>query len=416
MDKKDFNLNISRFRAFVLSCLRTLLICFTGIMLLPAGCVLPFEPAGVKDTAGILVVEGMIMETGTTIKLSRTVTIFDTSDKPASGLEGVSNARVHVIDDNNRVIAVALPQNAAGTEKYISYVVHDSIPFNPGVKYALDIHTGDRHYQSAFVTPAGTPEIDEITWQQNTDNSIDIMVSTHDTENATKYYRWEFEEDWEIRSRYLALLRYDPETKTVVEQSIRGPNNRYYCWTSDKSKSLILGTSDRLTETRIKNKKIYRFPAGTSRFSYLYSILVKQYGIDQEAYTYFENIQKNIEQSGSIFSPQPTELQGNIRCVSHPGEPVIGYICATKKVVSRIFIDMEFMKGDDEFDCAYADPPWGRSWVESELPYAYENNALGIVYRQPGGFTFELAHVRCVDCTERGGTKNKPDFWPNNHQ
>jgi len=29
---------------------------------------------------------------------------------------------------------------------------------------------------------------------------------------------------------------------------------------------------------------------------------------------------------------------------------------------------------------------------------------------------FVCAPIRCVDCTLRGGTKNKPGFWPNDHQ
>jgi len=26
------------------------------------------------------------------------------------------------------------------------------------------------------------------------------------------------------------------------------------------------------------------------------------------------------------------------------------------------------------------------------------------------------AYFICTDCTQNGGTKNKPDFWPNTHQ
>ena len=47
----------------------------TCILTLLSGCVSPFEHDGFKDYAGMLVVEGMIMEKGTTIQLSRTMAI-----------------------------------------------------------------------------------------------------------------------------------------------------------------------------------------------------------------------------------------------------------------------------------------------------------------------------------------------------
>lgn len=377
-------------------------------MLSSVSCVIPFEPTGVKDTAGILVVEGMILETGTTIQLSRTVSLNNDSDNSATSLEGVSDARIHVIDDNNQTIAVALLQNA-GTESSV-YVVQNPIIFSPGTKYALDIQIGAKHYQSAFVSPIRTPEIDEISWKQNEDNSLDILVSTHDPANETKYYRWEFDEDWEIRSRYLSEFRYEPNTGEIIGQSLAGSNNRYYCWASDKSKSILLGTSDKLTETMIKDRKILNIPRYSTRFSCLYSILVKQYGIDKTAYTYFENIQKNVEQGGSIFGLQPTELKGNIKCISHTDEPVIGYICATEEVALRVFINMETMRGNDGRNCDFYDFPF----PADELDIAYGNYGLGIAYLV--GVVYICAPIICVDCTKLGGSKNKPDFWPNDHQ
>ena len=296
---------------------RYILVCLIGILLSPISCVMPFEPSGVKDTAGILVVEGMILETGTTIKLGRTVELYGTPKKEsASGLAAVNNARVHVIDDKNHTVAVAILQNIDGSKSSI-YVVQDTITFIPGTKYALSIQIGEKQYQSAFVAPVRTPEIDEINWRYNEGESMDIMVSTHDPDNETKYYRWEFEEDWEIRSKHFSTLRYELGTGKIIEQNLFSSNNRYYCWASDKSKSILLGATARLTETTIKNKIIHNFPVRSSRFSYLYSILVKQYGLDKNTYTYFENLQKNIEQNGSIFAPQPTELRGNIKCISH---------------------------------------------------------------------------------------------------
>jgi len=384
-----------------------LLNCLFAMLLFTTGCITPFEPQGVKETVGILVVEGMIMETGTTIKLSRTVGIYEESDP---GMKVVNNAHIHVIDDGNHTVAVAEPQIIDGRVNTGTYVVNATIAFNPGTKYALTIQIGERQYQSAFVSPVHTPPIDEITWKQNDDSSMDIMVSTHDPEGKINYYRWAFEEDWEYRAHNFGSHTYDPNTSTIIEQSLFTANNLYYCWDSNVSRSIIIGTSDRLTGTVIKDKKILNFQQNNTRFSYLYSILVKQYALDQEAYSYFENLQKNIDQSGGFFAPQPMELRGNIYCVSHPDEPVIGYIVATNESASRIYIEMERIQGEDRYDCGNT-----RNFRADEVQVAYWSG-YGIYYFDWDIGMYVCTLLRCVDCTLRGGVKNKPDFWPNDHQ
>jgi len=382
-----------------------------GISVCPTGCTVPFEPPGVKDTGGILVVEGMILEKGTTVKLSRTAGIYTESDP---GMKYVYNADIKVIDDANNIVAVAELQNNYGTAGSV-YKVIDEITFTPETKYALLIQIGEKKYQSSFVSPVMTPEIDEITWKQNDDRSMDIMVSTHDPEGKVAYYCWTFEEDWEYRAQEYGTYRYEPTTGEIIEQSIfSSADNRYYCWDSDKSKSIIVGASDKLTETTIKNRVIHNFPSNNSRFSYLYSIFVKQYAIDKETYTYFDNLKKNIEQSGSLFGPMLSEIRGNITCLSDPDEPVLGYIFASSEVSSRFYIDMEKIDGEDIYNCNRNEQGYVVTYrfTASELEYAYRLG-LGIHYELMG--MYYCLQIKCLDCTLRGGTKNKPDFWPNDH-
>jgi len=244
----------------------SVVIILIGIILFPVSCIESYEPAGVQDTAGILVVEGMILEKGTTIKLSRTIRLDSTLQR-ASNYNAVHNALVQVIDETKNVIAIAEQQIVNGKINPGVYAVNGEIIFNPGTKYALDIQVENRNYQSAFVSPVHTPEVDDVTWKQNDDNSIDIMVSTHDPENKTNYFRWVFKEDWEYRSNYFGRYVYIPNTGEIIEQSMFGPNNRYYCWDSDVSKKILLASSDKHTESIIKNKKIHSFQPNNTRFS-----------------------------------------------------------------------------------------------------------------------------------------------------
>ena len=383
-----------------------------------AGCISEYHPVGVLDTAGILVVDGLIIDNGqTVIQLSRTVKM---ADQIQTESVYVQNAQIQLIDESNSIIAVAEPQIVDGSRVPGMYVINDVISFNAGMKYALDIRIGNSHYQSDFVSPVHTPEIDEVTWSINEDQSMDIMVSTHDPTNRTQYFFWRFDEVWEFTAALYANNRYDPVTRTVIPQSLSG-DNRYYCWNYDNSKSLLYSSSDRLSETVVKDKKIHHIPANNPRFCFLYSILVKQYGLDKEAYDYFENLQRNVDKTGSLFSPQPTEKEGNIQCLSNPDEPVIGYIAIAKEVTYRLFIDVEKLNLFRHENICSTDPtPEGEQAGEiipsrtiRDIASAYDSG-LGI-YQVLGASRYRCFMLRCVDCTVSGGTKNKPDFWPNDH-
>ena len=70
-----------------------------------------------------------------------------------------------------------------------------------------------------------------------------------------------------------------------------------------------------------------------------YSILVRQFPLDAESYTYWLSIQKNSQSLGGLFDLQPGQVNGNIHSVTHPGEPVIGYVSASGVQEQRIFIE-----------------------------------------------------------------------------
>ena len=379
----------------------------TVLISMLSGCISPFEPVGVENRAGILVVEGMILETGTTIQLSRTIKTKD--DISIATFDDVDNATIHIIDEGINVIAVAEQQIINGIRSQGVYEVRQDFSFIPGMKYALDMKIDGKQYRSSFVSPVHTPEIDDVNYQINEDNSIDIFVSTHSSENQTKYFRWAFEEDWELLSKFFMFYRYDPNSqKFSIFQSPDG-DNRYYCWASDHSKSLILASSAKYTDDVIKNQKIHSFAPGTSRYSYLYSILVKQYGLENEAYLYFENLQRNLDESGSIFAPQPSEMTGNVQCLTNQEETVIGYVFASKMTTHRLYLNMSHLNltfYEDQYDCL---PPY--------LFIRNDASAFAMGLGKNGDeLSNEYVSLRCLDCTYRGGTKTKPAFWPNDHQ
>ena len=55
---------------------------------------------------------------------------------------------------------------------------------------------------------------------------------------------------------------------------------------------------------------------------------------------------------GTIFSPMPSELKGNIVCLDAPDESVIGFIDVAEVELKRLFIDnnLEGIYNDEEYD------------------------------------------------------------------
>jgi hypothetical protein len=50
---------------------------------------------------------------------------------------------------------------------------------------------------SEFAEVRITPQLDSVSWKQE-NNGVRIYASTHDPNNNTRYYKWDYEETWEI--------------------------------------------------------------------------------------------------------------------------------------------------------------------------------------------------------------------------
>jgi hypothetical protein len=125
-------------------------------------------------------------------------------------------------------------------------------------------------------------------------------------------------------------------------------------------------------------------------------------------------MQKNTEDIGGIFDPQPSELTGNIQCISDPSETVIGFISCGVVREKRFFISSsEVLKINSDWlyktDCRQ-DTIRSSRWKELGLT---GNHIIDIVPKflslDP---LYYYSRLECIDCT-LFGTNIKPSFWPN---
>src|SRR6201995_716387 len=104
------------------------------------------------------------------------------------------------------------------------------------------------------------PEIDSIYWTLDDDavlrtQVINVYLDAHDPSNHTRFYRWDFEETWQNRSRY--------ESKwEVIGDSIYplSPENELYnCWKYGNSTNIIIGSTIQLSADVVSKQPIAKF-------------------------------------------------------------------------------------------------------------------------------------------------------------
>ncbi|HWZ15986.1 MAG TPA: DUF4249 domain-containing protein [Mucilaginibacter sp.] len=371
------------------------------IGIIVAGCRKPYSPPAISTPAGYLVVEGVI-DPGTNltiIKLSRTVNI--SSKTTAKTITGA-------------VLTVESDQNGSYplTDQGNGYYVSSGLNLNTANKYRLRIKTNDgRAYLSDLEPVLITPPIDSVGFNITTapETGIQVYANTHDANNKIHYFRWDYDETWEFYSKYFSHFISDGFS-LLTRQNYQ---NVSLCYTNDVSSDIILGSSAKLTQDIIYQNPIAFIPSTSEKIESRYSILLREYALTTNAFTFYTNLKKNTEQLGSIFDAQPSEIQGNIHCLTSPAEPVIGYVGVSTVSQRRIYISntqLPQWKPTYPYDCSLdtakvGTPDYSNLIVNPGIFYAID--AIGPPL-SPSGYLYTTRE--CADCTIRG-SKAPPPFW-----
>jgi hypothetical protein len=369
------------------------------------GCKKPYNPVIVASNTNYLVVEGVINsgQDSTIIHLSRTLNISDTTKvNPESG------AQVTVESDQNTIY----PIQEISKGVYAS----PSLNLDAAHKYHLHIKTTDgKEYLSDPEAVKPTPPIDSVGFSVQ-GSGIQLYVNTHDPNNSTHYYRWDYTETWNFHAKYETSLITDG-----TKLNLRTPAQEIFtCFGNQGSSTILLGSSAKLAQDVIYQSPLTQVASTSEKLETKYSILVKQYALTTDAYNFYTNLKKNTEQLGSIFAAQPSELAGNIHCVTNPAETVVGYITVTNVQQKRIFISNNQLPDawqpvypyQCELDTLLFSHQGGQNDVALFLiPLGSTEYAIGGVSDKFGNLLGYLsADSECADCTIRG-TNVQPPFW-----
>lgn len=370
------------------------------LVLLAAGCKDPYVADLRPAERSMLVVEGHLGKgAATTIRLSRAVDLSEHRDTVKPELR----ARLTVEGKDNTSFSFM----ERGQGRYEANLTG----LQTGAEYRLRIRTANgSEYLSDYVVLQRNPAIDSISWRE-VPEGVRLYASTHDPSNNTRYYRWEYEETWEIRSNFVSTYKKG-SPRTVIPRKMP-EEDVSICWKSQPSTSILLGSSAKLADDVISEYPLLLIPAAHEKLAFRYSVLVRQYALSRAAYEYLELMKKNSESLGSIFDAQPSEIRGNIHSVSDPAEPVIGYLTASEVHEQRIFISRLQLSSWGWYQfCILGEVLNNPDSIEAYLGPDHPPIAPKYHPNNPNLITHWYASDdECVDCTSRGGITQKPSFW-----
>ncbi|MDL2264858.1 DUF4249 domain-containing protein [Parabacteroides sp. OttesenSCG-928-G07] len=289
-----------------------------------SSCIEEFVPRDVERVSGILIVDGHITNDESIITLRYSVGMQDT----LIGNETIDHALVFVETDKGQKMQGVFQEKG-------KYVVPTGTLYSD-TQYKLHILLDGQEYESTFLFPLYTVEIDTLyVTKEGRGEPVNVNLVTHGQEDDSKYYFWSYNEIWEYRAELFANAGYIGGEFMFF--NLYTSNNSYYCWARNNSKSLIVGSTTKLSQNMMQ-KKIIEIPPNHDKLSMLYYISIQQKMIRKETYDYYQNLQNNVDLTGSIFSPIPAEIKGNISCINNSDIPVIGYIDVTTTTEKSLFV------------------------------------------------------------------------------
>lgn len=353
-----------------------------------SGCRTPYDPEVPDSEVRILVVEGYLDTEGkkSELKLSRTVPLSnESSTLPETG------ATVLLRGQNGQQFPLA------EGEKGI-YIFQRDIDERQTYTLEIVLRSGER-YASEVLKPIVTPDIIDGGFKRDSDG-VEVYVSTQGNAEADDFL-WTFEETWIYRPRIRTPYIYVPATRTVRNRTEAEQNS--LCFKTESSPDIVLETSSRFQDQVVFQKTVTEIPQGDERIMERYSILISQKGIASKDVQFWEILKKNTEDIGSIFSPLPSLIGGNIKSLDNASDPVIGQVSLGVVRQKRIYINLQ-----DVSPWNYVDPEFNDCIIEEEPVFIqdYQTKFGGgeiVPVRGLMQGTTIVAYYpstrRCTDCT-----------------
>lgn len=365
------------------------------------GCVEEYEADIAEEDSTLLVFEG-------TICSGKLNTFYLSVTQPVNSVglpRRVVGAKVSVRgSDGSEYVAI-------GVYEYYTCMI-DTL--YPDVEYLLHIEIDGDVYESEPQKPLPTEGIAEVRGVQNTQESnIDVLVTPDEpfAADKTNYYSWTYDETWEVYPEYTIMMYFDTDLMEPVYKEDLFPERG---WKDSKGSTIMVGASMNYEGHHIRGLKLYDIDRGNERIFHRYSGLVHQRAISKAEYEYELARRQAGSEMGGLFTPLPSALPTNIRCLTSD-KRVIGFVgCSQNTTDYRFFLNAA--------DISVYRPPRAdtRVWLDD----CNEKDCYRMVERgfflcdwqdergmPDGTLRTAWAHAYQLDVRYQGAYIEKPDFW-----
>lgn len=371
-------------------------------------CVYPFE-VDAPQTQKRLVIEGNILIGALTeVNLSYMMGLNTPdsemkNDKPAgkAWVESEDGKRYEAKADNGSSTIVIDTRTAPAKGRYRLCVE--------------DLGTS-REYVTSWQEVNPPAEIDDLTyvWDENT---MTLCLSAHSEEGS--YFRWAYVEDYKFHADRPKDFIFDyAENKEVkLEES---DYSTYWCWSTNSSREVDLVATTDLEDNRLVAHKFHTFSRGSMRLQTRYRMTIYLSCISADAYRYLDNLKITSDFTGDLFTPLPSDVNGNITCVEDPNEKVIGYVDVCQISTKEFYLDENAYKlyapGRSQPTSFIPIVEWNKNGIN---PYPLDlrefwDKGFAPVYEGAdgeGNSGVVWDYKRCTDCRLSGGVLESPEGW-----
>lgn len=412
-------------RTLRLNKIKILIIFFS--LLFICSCVEEFYIEIKKEQDNSLVVEGKITNKPGpyTVKLS-TASSFEYQE-----IIPFSEAIVQIIDNegNSENLLEVEPGVYTTSETGIQGVVGRSY------KIIIQTKTGN-NYESGFeelLKPVGAESVSfkrESRLVQNLltdyEDGFQFYISTETSAHTNNYYSWELEETYEIRSEWEIVLIYNGHnygSDYGDQRNFRPSSARdtlFYCWNTRMRDKKFTNSTTQFNIPKINNSPLHFISFTDEKLKYKYSLLVKQLTISENTYKYLNALYDQEGSQEGLYATQPYKIQGNVFNNNNPDEVVLGYFkVASISEAPRITVTPPTRTKKWHSNCIiyFDEPGINANFYDIDRRYSYLPDSWPIyitklhVPETERDSMYILPRQSCVDCTKRGGTTQKPDYW-----
>ena len=375
--------------------LKKLTVIIVSITLIFQDCIYEITPK-TEYLSDLLVIYGMVTnENG-----PHEITLLKTKKINSKVNEPVSGAKISIFDNKGNTVSLT-------EDSFSKYHTPETFAGQVGARYKLNIELQDgKKYESDYVELLDVPDISELesdkiikpaTATSPESSGYQFYISTKPGASEQKYYKWDVFEDWEYRLPYRTSAYWDGQVLTQIDPPIP-----YKCYKHTQFNDIYISNTINFQTNYITHFPL-NFTPNSMKFQLKYGIYVRQYALSEFSYNFWHSAMEN-NQPDPLYSKQPYQLIGNLRCISNPNEIVFGIFEASAVKSKGITAYLPALEGGD-YSCHN----------DIVLRGVRPQDLLGLPpgwIADAGGNLVLLTNERCVFCKYNGlGTGIRPDYF-----